>query len=134
MILLIGASLIGESGFLSTSARPVRGSGLVLTLTSAGVADWAGGSNDCHTRPETGFFALCPNVIAPKAALWGSPQFLGLGFFSFMTIILVEIFGSPFMRNSSIVRAACQLFSMSLPVRLTVISVRFVRSSASRSA
>lgn len=66
--------------------------------------DWGGGSNDCHYREETGFFALCPNINAPNAAKWGSPQFLGLGFLSFVTILITEIFGSPFMRNASIVR------------------------------
>jgi uric acid-xanthine permease len=44
VILLIGASLVGESGILN----------------------WGGGSNDCHLRPETGFFALCPNITAPR--------------------------------------------------------------------
>lgn len=34
---------------------------------------------------------------------WGSPEYLGLGFLSFVTIIIVEIFGSPFMRNASII-------------------------------
>ncbi|KAI5450039.1 hypothetical protein NCC49_003801 [Naganishia albida] len=80
-VLLIGANLIGDSGALN----------------------WAGGSNDCHLRPDTGFFKLCPNINAPKAAPWGSPQFMGLGFLSFMTIVLVELFGSPFMRNASII-------------------------------
>ncbi|GHJ88344.1 hypothetical protein NliqN6_4746 [Naganishia liquefaciens] len=80
-VLLIGANLIGDSGTLN----------------------WGGGSNDCHLRPETGFFRLCPNIAAPKAALWGSPQFMGLGFLSFITIVIVELFGSPFMRNASII-------------------------------
>jgi uric acid-xanthine permease len=55
VIVMIGASLIGESGVLN----------------------WAGGANDCHLRPASGFFQLCPNISAPKAALWGSPQFIG---------------------------------------------------------
>ncbi|KAG9084593.1 hypothetical protein FRC07_013596, partial [Ceratobasidium sp. 392] len=42
VILLIGASLIGESGVLN----------------------WAGGSNDCHLHPETGIFRLCPTIFA----------------------------------------------------------------------
>ncbi len=33
----------------------------------------------------------------------GFSPVLGLGFLSFVTIILVEIFGSPFMRNASII-------------------------------
>lgn len=78
---MIGASLIGESG----------------------IANWGGGSNNCKLRPETGFFALCPNIAAPRPLPWGSPEFIGLGFLSFATIILVEAFGSPFMRNISII-------------------------------
>lgn len=34
---------------------------------------------------------------------WGSPEFVGLGFLSFSTIILTEIFGSPFLKNISII-------------------------------
>jgi uracil-xanthine permease len=81
VVLLIGASLIGESGFLN----------------------WAGGSGTCQSRPETGLFALCPTIDAPKPLPWGSAQFIGLGFLSFITIIIVELFGSPFMRNASII-------------------------------
>ena len=66
-------------------------------------ADPSGGSNDCHYRPETGLFRLCPNINAPKAYAWGDARFLGLGFLSFITIVLVEIFGSPFLRNASII-------------------------------
>lgn len=80
-VLLIGASLIASSG----------------------AANWGGGSNDCSSRPSSGIFELCPTIFAPKAAVWGSPQFIGLGFLSFMTIVLVELFGSPFMRNGSII-------------------------------
>lgn len=34
---------------------------------------------------------------------WGSPQFIGLGFLSFVSIILTELFGSPFLKNASII-------------------------------
>ena len=34
---------------------------------------------------------------------WGSPEFIGLGFLSFATIILTELFGSPFLKNISII-------------------------------
>ncbi|GFZ42979.1 Purine permease [Saitozyma sp. JCM 24511] len=81
-VVLIGASLIGDSGFLN----------------------WGGGSNGCQERPELpSIFHLCPTIFAKKPLAFGSPQFLGLGFLSFVTIILVEIFGSPFMRNASII-------------------------------
>ncbi|KAF5363328.1 hypothetical protein D9756_000074 [Leucocoprinus leucothites] len=81
VILLIGASLIGSSG----------------------IPNWGGGSNDCQSRPESGFFALCPNIGAPRPLPWGSAEFIGLGFLSFVSIILTEIFGSPFMKNISII-------------------------------
>ncbi|KAF4619404.1 hypothetical protein D9613_004755 [Agrocybe pediades] len=81
VILLIGSSLIGSSG----------------------IANWGGGSNNCSGRPETGIFALCPTIFAPRPLPWGSPEFIGLGFLSFITIILTEMFGSPFMKNISII-------------------------------
>ena len=34
---------------------------------------------------------------------WGSPEFIGLGFLSFISIVLTEIFGSPFLKNVSII-------------------------------
>ncbi|KAG8936426.1 hypothetical protein FRC02_002257 [Tulasnella sp. 418] len=81
VIVMIGASLIGHSGALN----------------------WGGGSNDCHLRPETGIFRLCPTINAPRPLPWGSPEFIGLGFLSFSSIILTEIFGSPFLKNASII-------------------------------
>ena len=47
VILMIGASLVGASG----------------------IPNWGGGSNDCRSRPETGFFQFCPNIAAPKPKL-----------------------------------------------------------------
>jgi len=81
VILMIGASLIGSSGVL----------------------DWAGGSNGCASRPTSGIFELCPTINAPRPLPWGSPQFIGLGFLSFVSIILTELFGSPFLKNASII-------------------------------
>lgn len=81
VVVLIGASLIGASGF----------------------PNWAGGANDCQTRPTSGIFELCPTIYAPHALPWGSREFLGLGLSSFMTVVVVEIFGSPAMRSASIV-------------------------------
>lgn len=47
VILMIGASLVGTSG----------------------IPNWGGGSNGCRSRPEAGFFQLCPNISAPKPKL-----------------------------------------------------------------
>ncbi|THV02387.1 Xanthine/uracil permease [Dendrothele bispora CBS 962.96] len=81
VILMIGASLIGSSG----------------------IPNWGGGSNDCANSPTSGFFQLCPNINAPRPLPWGSPEFIGLGFLSFVSIILTEMFGSPFLKNISII-------------------------------
>ncbi|GJE87281.1 xanthine/uracil permease [Phanerochaete sordida] len=81
VILMIGASLVGSSG----------------------IPDWGGGSNSCMSRPASGFFALCPDVSAPRPLPWGSPEFIGLGFLSFVSIIFTELFGSPFLKNISII-------------------------------
>ncbi|KAI5476407.1 hypothetical protein MNV49_007785 [Pseudohyphozyma bogoriensis] len=81
VILLIGASLIGDSGFLN----------------------WGGGSNGCQLRPDEGIFELCPTIYAPHALKWGSPQFIGLGFLSYVTIIIIEFIGSPAMKSGSII-------------------------------
>ncbi|KAJ7110714.1 xanthine/uracil permease [Mycena crocata] len=81
VILMIGASLIGSSG----------------------VPNWGGGSNDCSSRPESGIFQLCPTIFAPRPLPWGSPEFIGLGFLSFVSILLTELFGSPFLKNVSII-------------------------------
>ncbi|KAJ4473879.1 xanthine/uracil permease [Lentinula aciculospora] len=80
VVLLIGASLIGSSG----------------------VPNWGGGSNNCQTAP-TGIFALCPTTLAPRPLPWGSPEFIGLGFLSFISIVITEMFGSPFLKNISII-------------------------------
>ncbi|KAG1743611.1 xanthine/uracil permease [Suillus paluster] len=81
VILMIGSSLIGASG----------------------ISNWGGGSNGCQTRPTSGIYQLCPTVGAPHALPWGSPEFIGLGFLSFVSIILTELFGSPFLKNASII-------------------------------
>ena len=44
VILLIGASLVGDSG----------------------IANWGGGSKDVMDRPSSGYFELCPNIAAPR--------------------------------------------------------------------
>ncbi|KAI0306998.1 permease family-domain-containing protein, partial [Multifurca ochricompacta] len=72
-------------------------------IGSSGIPNWGGGSNPCSSRPSAGFFQLCPNIAAPRPLPWGSPEFIGLGFLSFLCILLVELFGSPFLKNISII-------------------------------
>jgi uric acid-xanthine permease len=74
-----------------------------VSLVQSGFQDWAGGAGVCDTRPDDGFFALCPNVAAPHALPWGSAQFIGLGFSVFITIIICERFGSPIMKSCAVV-------------------------------
>ncbi|KAL0575254.1 hypothetical protein V5O48_006719 [Marasmius crinis-equi] len=80
VVVLIGADLIGASG----------------------AANWGGGANDCMSNPH-GIFQLCPTTLAPRPLPWGSPEFIGLGFLSFVTILLTELFGSPFLKSVSII-------------------------------
>ena len=44
VILMIGASLVGSSG----------------------IPNWGGGANACMSRPDAGFFQLCPDITAPR--------------------------------------------------------------------
>ncbi|KAK4049828.1 hypothetical protein OIV83_003884 [Microbotryomycetes sp. JL201] len=80
VILMIGCSLVGKSGALN----------------------WMGGTN-CAARPATGLYSLCPTINGPHPLPWGSAEYFGLGFLSFVTIILLEFFGSPAMKSASIV-------------------------------
>ncbi|KAI8092923.1 permease family-domain-containing protein [Halteromyces radiatus] len=73
------------------------------SVISTALKDWAGGSGPCANRPSDGFFAKCPNIDAPHALPWGSPEYLGLGLLVFITIVLVENLGSAFMKNAQIV-------------------------------
>ncbi|KZT57287.1 xanthine/uracil permease [Calocera cornea HHB12733] len=115
---LLGTSLICSFLEMGMSFVPVRilrrifpplvtGTVIVMIgmslIGSSGAPNWAGGSNDCMGRPTTGIFELCPTIFAPKPLPWGSPQFMGLGFLSFITIVLTELFGSPFLKNASII-------------------------------
>ncbi|KAK7541965.1 permease family-domain-containing protein [Phyllosticta citribraziliensis] len=92
-----------------------------VSLIQTGFEDWAGGSGDCFSNP-VGTSALCPSTSAPRPLPWGSPEFIGLGFLVFVTIILCERFGSPIMKSTAvviglltgcIVAAACGYFDRS---------------------
>lgn len=73
------------------------------SLITSAFEDWAGGSGSCLGRPTTGDYMLCPSNSAPHALPWGSAQFIGLGFVVFLTIILMERFGSPIMKSCQVV-------------------------------
>ena len=81
VVLLIGSSLVGASGALN----------------------WGGGANGCQKFPTSGIFQQCPTMFAPRPLPWGSPEFIGIGILSFISIILTEMFGSLFLKNFSII-------------------------------
>ncbi|KAK7522498.1 permease family-domain-containing protein [Phyllosticta citriasiana] len=92
-----------------------------VSLIQTGFEDWAGGSGDCFSNP-VGASALCPSTSAPRPLPWGSPEFIGLGFLVFVTIIVCERFGSPIMKSTAVViglltgcvvAAACGYFDRS---------------------
>lgn len=75
-----------------------------VKLIQSGFRNWLGGTGPCSS-PATAvdFFERCPNIAAPNALPWGSPEYLGLGFSVFVTIIICERFGSPIMKSTSVV-------------------------------
>ncbi|KAI8149983.1 permease family-domain-containing protein [Fennellomyces sp. T-0311] len=73
------------------------------SVISTALKDWAGGSGGCSSMPESGLYSMCPDINAPRPLPWGSAEFIGLGFSVFATIVLVENFGSPFMKSAQIV-------------------------------
>ena len=73
-----------------------------ISLIQSGFKDWAGGSNDCSTRPTEGVYQLCPTIYAPKPLAWGSAEFIGLGFLVFLSIMLLERFGAPIMKSCAV--------------------------------
>ncbi|ORX80856.1 Xanthine/uracil permease [Basidiobolus meristosporus CBS 931.73] len=82
--------------------------GVVLTVIGAsliisGMQNWAGGTGPCSARPDTGMFSKCPTTEAPSSFPWGSPAYIGLGASVFVTIIVVEMVGSIFLKNIAVV-------------------------------
>lgn len=75
--------------------------GTMLTLIGAalvasGIANWAGGQGTCFSDHTV----TCTQ--GTREYLWGSAPYIGLGFSSFITIIVLELFGSPFMKSASV--------------------------------
>ncbi|RCH96239.1 hypothetical protein CU097_014296 [Rhizopus azygosporus] len=73
------------------------------TLLTSGMENWAGGSGPCMSRPNSGPFTLCPSTSAPHAQPWGGPVNFALGASVFFTIIVIELVGSVFLKNISVV-------------------------------
>ena len=106
-LLEIGLSFIPPRVLLRMFPPIVTGPTVMLIgvkLIQSGFRNWMGGTGLCAS-PDTaeGLFAKCPSIDAPNALPWGSPEYLGLGFSVFLTIIICERFGSPIMKSTSVV-------------------------------
>lgn len=68
-----------------------------ISLIPNGMNQWAGGSG-CK-----GEGMLCPSADAPHPHPWGSGQFIGLGFSVFVTIVICEKWGPPFLKSCAVI-------------------------------
>ncbi|SMR50556.1 unnamed protein product [Zymoseptoria tritici ST99CH_1E4] len=73
---------------------------LGIYLVSSAAASWGGGTSCLNGE---GIYALCPNVNAPKPLPWGDSRLIGIGFSVFVTILIVEMIGSPLMKSCGII-------------------------------
>lgn len=136
-LLEIGLSFM-SSRILSRVFPPlVTGPTVLLigaSLIKSAMQDWAGGAA-CGFDPSARM--LCPSADAPHALPWGSPEFIGLGFLVFVTIIICERFGPPILKScsvvvgllvGSIVAAACNYFESSGVAAAPVASFAWVHT------
>jgi uric acid-xanthine permease len=91
VVLLIGVNLVGTGYFL------------IYSLVNDSFKDWAGGNGNCYGRPTSGDFMLCPSNTGKHALPWGSAEFIGLGFSVWISIVIIERFGSPLMKSCAVV-------------------------------
>lgn len=106
------------------------------SLIKSGMQNWGGGTS-CAPASSTATRPMCPSDSAPHALPWGSPEFIGLGFLVFVTIILCERFGPPILKScsvvvgllvGSIVAAACNYFEDSGITAAPVASFAWVHT------
>ncbi|KAJ5927904.1 hypothetical protein N7466_006860 [Penicillium verhagenii] len=133
-LLEIGLSFMSSNLLARIFPPLVTGPTVLLigaSLIESAMEDWGGGSGCYSPR------AMCPDASAPHALMWGSPQFIGLGFLVFVTIILCERFGPPILKScavivglvvGSIVAAACNYFESSGIAEAPVISFAWVHT------
>ena len=134
-LLEIGLSFLSSRILARIFPPMVTGPTVLLigaSLIQSAMEDWGGGSS-CGPSPR----AMCPDADAPHALLWGSPEFIGLGFLVFVTIIICERFGPPILKScavvvgllvGSIVAAACNYFESSSIAEAPVISFAWVHT------
>ncbi|CAO3587604.1 unnamed protein product [Absidia cylindrospora] len=104
-LLIIGISFLPPRAIRHMFPKVVSGVVLLVigaSLLTSGLENWGGGAA-CMGRPTSGEYALCPSIHAPNAQAWGSPINFALGASVFGTILLVELVGSVFMKNISVV-------------------------------
>ena len=101
---------------------------VIVMCKGIGMQSWGGGSVCqeyaggeppvqilCRTQDATGAFTVNGTCFAPaQTALctgngevelkFGSPEYVGLGALVFLLLVLLETFGSPFMRNCEVSR------------------------------
>lgn len=69
-----------------------------IQLTGAGIRFWGGGVG-CSRNPAE---AICPGNGEVRLG-YGSGPYVAMGFAVFLIFLAVEIFGSPFMRNTMVI-------------------------------
>lgn len=105
-----------------------------MSLIGGGLRGWAGGSGGCYSYAKLvqlggldavpdrlSPFADCPSVAGPgdRHYPWGDAHWIGLAFFVFAVILMIEFFGSPFMRNTQVVLALFAGIILSLSLGYT---------------
>ncbi|KAJ5541899.1 Xanthine/uracil/vitamin C permease [Penicillium sp. DV-2018c] len=136
-LLEIGMSFMSSKILARVFPPLVTGPTVLLigaSLIKSAMQDWAGGAG-CGFDPSAR--ALCPSANAPRPLPWGSPEFIGLGFLVFVTIIICERWGPPILKScsvivgllvGSIVAAACNYFDNSGIAAAPVASFAWVKT------
>lgn len=136
-LLEIGMSFISSKILARVFPTLVTGPTVLLigaSLIKSAMQDWAGGAG-CGADPSAR--AMCPSADAPHPLPWGSPEFIGLGFLVFVTIIICERWGPPILKScsvivgllvGSIVAAACNYFDNSGITAAPVASFAWVQT------
>ncbi|KAJ5214728.1 hypothetical protein N7449_001897 [Penicillium cf. viridicatum] len=136
-LLEIGMSFMSSKILARVFPPLVTGPTVLLigaSLIKSAMQDWAGGSS-CGVDPSAR--AMCPSANAPHPLPWGSPEFIGLGFLVFVTIIICERWGPPILKScsvivgllvGSIVAAACNYFDSSGIAAAPVASFAWVHT------
>lgn len=102
VLIQIAMSLVPPRLLNKVFPKVITGTLLLLVgvyLVGNGMQNWAGSYN-CNNGE--GFYALCPNIAAPRPLPWADPKLIGLGLSVFVSIVIVEQFGSPIMKSASV--------------------------------